>query len=304
MEKNCLPIKFSIIIPCWNHEETLGRTLHCVFEQSYQNYEIIIVVRDKKTWFDYTPDDSIILLEQTNKGVSNARNLGLKYATGTHVCFLDADDTWSCTYLEDLVNAIQKYPEVHSIIHNFYWRTKKNTRIKNIEIKSGLYDYFNLFSQFCQFFHPLSSTCFKNIWDKTDRASIYFNPYMPLGEDIDFITKFMLKHRICYYDNRPSVTYYAPENPHKKYTTNPVNIPALGDLLKESNEDVLNYLDIWSMSTCLQNLDRGHSARASVCLDFVSDKYKTKRRLLRVLCYVPHPIALMAHRIYNRFFWK
>lgn len=303
MEKNCLPIKFSIIIPCYNNEETLERTLHSVFAQSYENYEIIIVVRDKKAWFDYR-EDSAIVIEQSDTGVSNARNLGLKYATGTHVCFLNADDTWSCMHLKNMVKIFTDFPKIHSIITNYYWHTGKSMRIKNKSIKGFLYNYFGLFSIFNQFFHVLSSTCFKNIWLDSKVKPIYFNPNMPLGEDVEFITHYMLKYPICYYDNRPSVTYYAPEKPWKKYTTETVNIPALGALLKQSNPDIENYLDIWSLSTCLQNLDRGHSSRASVCLDFVSDKYKTKRRVLRMLCYVPRPIALMAHRIYNRFFWK
>ena len=91
---------------------------------------------------------------------------------------------------------------------------------------------------------------------------------------------------------------------HIRNTRDEVNIPALDDLLEQSDSAALNYLDVWSLSTCLQNLDRGHNIRAYFCLDFVSDKYKLKRRVLRVLCLMPYPIGLWAHQIYNRFFWK
>lgn len=303
MEKNSSHIKFSIIIPCWNNEETLDKTLHSVLQQSYENYEIILIVRDKKVGFDYTPDECITVVEQQDTGVSNARNLGLQYATGTHVCFLDADDTWCCTYLEYLVKTLKYHPKVPMIIHNFYWRTKNHIHIKNKQQKSGLYDYFKLFGEFNQFFSLLSAMCFRNVWTEQE-SSVLFNSNMRLGEDVDFITKFALDNPMCYYDNRPCVTYRAPEKAYKKYTTQPVRIPALGYLLKSSDDNVLNYLDVWAMSTCLQNIDRGHSVRALVCLDFVSDKYKAKRRMLRLLCYLPHPFGLWVHLFYNRFIWK
>ena len=306
MEENYSRTKpfFSIIIPCWNNEDTLERTLHSIFEQSYTNYEIILVVRDKKPNFDYSFDVTHVL-EQTDCGVSNARNLGLKYAKGTHVCFLDADDTWSCTHLETLDKVLWKYPHLDWIIHNFYWVTKKSCHVKNPSIVASIYNYFDLFGVFNKCFHVLSSTCFRNVWREDYSAHpIYFNPNMPLGEDIEFITKFALRYPLCYYDSRPTVNYNAPEKPYKKYTRDEVNIPALDDLLEQSDSAALNYLDVWSLSTCLQNLDRGHNTRAYFCLDFVSDKYKLKRRVLRMLCLMPYPIGLWAHQIYNRFFWR
>lgn len=88
----------SIIIPVFNAEETLNRCLTSVCEQTYKNIEIIIVD-------DGSTDDTAVIANhfckndyrikyfyQTNKGVSAARNMGLKYVQGEYVGFCDGDD--------------------------------------------------------------------------------------------------------------------------------------------------------------------------------------------------------------------
>ncbi|QYS90674.1 glycosyltransferase family 2 protein [Flavobacterium covae] len=96
MQKNTF--LFSVIIPLYNKENYIYNTLISVINQTYTYFEIIIVndgSTDKSLEIVKNINDSRIkIFEQNNKGVSSARNLGIKNATGSLIAFLDADDLW------------------------------------------------------------------------------------------------------------------------------------------------------------------------------------------------------------------
>lgn len=99
--------QFSIIMPCFNAEETLDQAIQSVMEQTYCSWELI-VVDDGST--DATPerlqtwakrDARIRVLQISNRGPAVARNLGASQAAGSILSFLDADDYWRDTKLSD-----------------------------------------------------------------------------------------------------------------------------------------------------------------------------------------------------------
>ena len=102
----------SIIIPVYNCEQYLQRTLETVTGQSYQNLEIIYVDDGSSDGSAdvirsyMKKDQRIKLISQTNHGVSYARNAGLKAASGTLITFADADDYVDPHYVETMVTAI------------------------------------------------------------------------------------------------------------------------------------------------------------------------------------------------------
>lgn len=89
----------SVIIPTYNHVEFIEETLDSVFDQTYQNIEVIVVN-------DGSPDQTadrlqpyiekglIRYFEKENGGQADARNFGLQKATGRAIAFLDDDDIW------------------------------------------------------------------------------------------------------------------------------------------------------------------------------------------------------------------
>ena len=102
----------SLIIPCYNAEQTLEKCLHSVIQQSYINLEIIIVDDGSA---DYTSkiyekfqsnDERIKTIRQDNYGVSRARNNGVKAATGDYICFVDSDDWVEKDYCSELYNLL------------------------------------------------------------------------------------------------------------------------------------------------------------------------------------------------------
>lgn len=116
----------SIIIPCYNAEQTLERCLNSVVSQYYQNLEIIIVddgSRDQTSdiYTKFKQEDfRIKVIKQNNSGVSKARNVGLKAVTGAYVCFVDSDDWVEKNYCEELYNILAAENADVSIIEASY----------------------------------------------------------------------------------------------------------------------------------------------------------------------------------------
>ncbi len=97
----------SIILPAYNSEKTIAKTIESVLNQTYRNFELIII-DDGST--DDTGDICKRIIDErikyrciSNGGVSQARNYGLNIATGEYVVFIDSDDLYNKRYVELLV---------------------------------------------------------------------------------------------------------------------------------------------------------------------------------------------------------
>lgn len=104
----------SVIIPMYNTENYVFNCLWSLENQIYRNFEIIIVDdgskdQSRKIVEDYIEKTQmhIILICQENRGVSVARNNGIKNAHGNFICFIDSDDMVHPSYLDDLISAIE-----------------------------------------------------------------------------------------------------------------------------------------------------------------------------------------------------
>src|SRR4030043_1337098 len=95
----------SVIIPTYNRAHLVGRSIRSVLNQTYQDLEVIVVDDGSK---DNTAeivrgitDPRIVFLKhEKNRGVSAARNTGLKAARGKYIAFQDSDDEWLPQKLE------------------------------------------------------------------------------------------------------------------------------------------------------------------------------------------------------------
>ena len=114
---------FSVVIPTYNQADFLRAALRSVLDQTYQNYEVIIV-NNYST--DHTldvireiSDPRIQVTDFQNHGVIGAaRNVGIKASQGDYVAFLDSDDLWYTNKLEMVSQAISADPEIGLICHN------------------------------------------------------------------------------------------------------------------------------------------------------------------------------------------
>lgn len=136
----------SIIIPIYNSELFLRRCIESLLAQASQEFELIMVddkSEDKsleivKKYKDKFKHIKIISLSE-NKGVSNARNIGIQHAKGEYIFFLDSDDFVAPNFLESMHKNIKKF---HSdiICFSYYYVSRKNRISKNIfNHKKGKY---------------------------------------------------------------------------------------------------------------------------------------------------------------------
>lgn len=125
---------FSIIIPLFNKENFIHKTIMSILEQDYENYEIV-VIDDKSEDGSYQKilemklqSDRINLYKNIqNSGVSFSRNKGIKYAKGDYIVFLDADDEISDPeFLRTLNYYIEKYNSDYIMTtRNYYGKKTK-----------------------------------------------------------------------------------------------------------------------------------------------------------------------------------
>lgn len=102
--------KISVIVPIYNSSITLDRTLNSIVNQTYIDLEIILV-NDGSTDNSLEickkyvrRDNRIIIVNQKNKGVSEARNHGIDVSTGDFISFVDSDDILDLDFFEKLHN--------------------------------------------------------------------------------------------------------------------------------------------------------------------------------------------------------
>lgn len=117
---------FSIIIPVYNTAKYLANCIENVLNQSYQNYEIILVDDgstdgSEKLCDEYAEKDRRIqVIHKQNGGISSARNKGIECSKGEYLLFLDSDDHWGDSKaLEKIKNASQNKTRA-IIVFEFY----------------------------------------------------------------------------------------------------------------------------------------------------------------------------------------
>lgn len=114
----------SIIIPTYNYGHLIGETISCLKEQTYAKWEAIIVDdgsidNTESVVKKFALEDSrIIYIKQENKGVSNARNTGLKHAKGDYIQFLDADDLISQYKIKLQIEYFEEHKEMDICLVN------------------------------------------------------------------------------------------------------------------------------------------------------------------------------------------
>lgn len=109
----------SVIVPIYKVEKYLNKCIESIVNQTYENLEIILVDDGSPDncpkmcdeWA--TRDSRIKVIHKKNGGLSDARNVGLKLATGDYVAFVDSDDWVASDFLEILINAaIQNHAQI------------------------------------------------------------------------------------------------------------------------------------------------------------------------------------------------
>ncbi len=203
----------SIVIPLYNKEKQIMNTLFTVLQQTFQNFEVVIVddgstdnsIEEVKK----IHDSRIRIIHQINMGVSAARNRGVEVAKYNLVAFLDADDEWKSEYLETQYYLYQKYPEcsVYTCNYEFQHSDGKvsNTIIHKLPFQEEdgiLSNYFEVVS--CS--HPPMWTSAVMLKKVAIQAIGGFPVGVNSGEDLLTWARLAVYNKIAY-SKRPLARY-------------------------------------------------------------------------------------------------
>lgn len=202
---------FSIVVPLYNKESSVGNSLRSVLSQTVTDFEIV-VVDDGSTdrscqVVEQLSDSRIRLVRKANGGVSSARNEGVRLARHELVAFLDADDSWAPDYLERMDALIDMSPTAALYGCAYMEIHPDGSRIPaKIDLAPGhrgyLDTFFDVNRNVCVY-HPSGSIVRKDRFLELGG----FDTRLSKGEDWDVWIKFAIAGKIAYL-NQPLISYH------------------------------------------------------------------------------------------------
>ena len=187
----------SIIIPVYNSETTIGRCLDSVINQTYHDWEALVVVdggTDKSALIcdNYArEDDRVRVFHQENSGVSKARNLGMSHAQGEWITFADSDDYLEPHALQTYLETAHKYQA--DVVRGGYFREFDDGRQETVTSDADM-----VFTDTCPFFRTMErKELYSFLWTlfikKSCVGELRFNEHLNWLEDHTFSYSIYLK---------------------------------------------------------------------------------------------------------------
>jgi len=211
----------SVIVPIYNVEQYLSKCIESLLNQTYSNYEIILVN-------DGSPDkcgeicdeynlksDKIIVLHLENGGVCRARNMGMDLAKGDYFCFVDSDDWVEKDFIKDFITFLDDYQTivVQDCIRDLPDRSDRdffNFKTKSYILNNQLSDL--LEDGFFQEGFPWNKIYSKKIIKENN---LRFDPAIKLGDDE--------KWNLQYYPYIKKIVVTEKSNYHYQYNPNSIS---------------------------------------------------------------------------------
>jgi len=302
----------SVIIPLYNKENYIKRAINSVLNQTYQNFEIIIV-NDGSTDSSLEKvkeikDLRIKIINQKNQGVSAARNRGIKEAKFNYVAFLDADDEWERDYLKTIVNLIKKYPECKVFATNYKIVDSngyvKYPRINGLpkDFKEGIID--------CEKYFEIASKSDPILWtsaicvEKNAINAIGGFPLgVKLGEDLLVWAKLSYNYNIAYNKNVRAIYYI-----QKLENNEP--LPDKIDIVGEQLASLLNtkkciqikkYISLWyKMRSFLYFYNKRRlSSIKEIVKAIYYNPFNLKNYFILFINFIPYKLSLLLIKQYK-----
>jgi glycosyltransferase involved in cell wall biosynthesis len=212
----------SVVIPLYNKEKQIASTLQTVFQQTYQDFEIVVVddgsTDNSVAEVENFTGSRIRIIHQSNAGVSAARNKGIEEAKSELIAFLDADDEWKPEYLETQYALYKKYPECSVYACNYEFKDAAGkvspTIIRKLPFTTEDGILTNYFEVACCS-HPPICTISVMVQKKAIQAVGGFPVGIKSGEDLLTWARLAVKNSIAYTQKTMSI-YNLDEGYNKK----------------------------------------------------------------------------------------
>ena len=286
---------FSVIIPLYNKESFIANTLKSVLNQSFTDFEVIIVNDGSTDASEFQvqqfEDSRIRYYLRENKGVSAARNLGITMANSDYITFLDADDYWYPNFLQTMHANIIRFPNEKVFTAAIEIETTRNIVPATYAIaKTGLVEIVDFFkastkeSVICT-----SAAAFhKSVFEKSGG----FDTTMRSGEDTDLWIRIGLDFKVVF-DWKILARYVYDEvslgkNPN--YNNEKLNFDKFLTI-EQTNPDIKKYLDLNRYSLAIKSKLNDNSASFKKFKNAINLQNLTLKR--KILLHLPRPTLKM-----------
>lgn len=204
--------KISIIMPAYQSEKTIEKAVCSVLEQTYQNIELIVIENGPKDRTEQIckridTKQKIIYIYEENANVSNARTIGINYATGKYIAFIDADDEYEKNFIEKMLETMKS---TNSQLVTCGYKTVNKKTIGRIDD----YQMIENTEDIQQYLEKVKDNyLFNELWNKLYITSIIkennikFDSNFELGEDLIFNLDYLNYVQRASYINEPLYIY-------------------------------------------------------------------------------------------------
>lgn len=187
----------SAIIPTYNRNILVKEAVESVLAQTLGDFEVLVVddgsTDDTRKTIEAIADKRVRYFYKENGGVSSARNIGLKNATGEYIAFLDSDDLWKPDYLNMMISALKKdnkYGAAYTTLHQYYTDGREKEKYRARHCVSG-----KITEKFFQTIFVFLPTL---VVSKKILQNCCFDESLISAGDIDFILRLTLKTEFLY----------------------------------------------------------------------------------------------------------
>ncbi len=202
--------KISVVIPAFNAEQFIDRSIKSVIRQSYLPFEIIVIDDGSK---DRTVEiassyEKVCCLKQSNAGASASRNRGIFEAKGNWIAFLDADDEWLPKRLELQVELLKRHNELKWVSGQYIVCRRNIERARkqlhpDVIITDGSVEAIKAIA-----LNNALSTCAMLIRRDILLIEKGFNENLEVGEDLDLWFRLGRSHPLIGYVEEPLFCYH------------------------------------------------------------------------------------------------
>lgn len=276
---------FSVIIPVYNKEKFVAKTIKSVLGQSFTDYEIIIVndgsTDQSENKISEYQDARIRYFSKKNEGVAVARNFGIERATADYICFLDADDFWFPDFLKKMFRYISELPEQKVFASAIEIETPNKTiparysipKISDFEIVN----FFNASQKECVLW--TSSVCIhKSVFEKVGP----FDTTIKHGEDTELWIRIGLQFPIVFIRKILARYVYDPDSISRKqnYFFEPYTFAKYASEEKQ-NPALKKYMDLNRFSAVIKSrLNKDRKTAEDIFSEVDLNNLSLKKRIL------------------------
>lgn len=281
-------MKFSVIIPCYNIEKYIAKTIDSVVNQLYENIEIILVndgstdgTLDILKFFE-KEDDRIVVINKANGGVSSARNVGIEKSKGDYLYFLDGDDVIEYSLFQKIYNVLNSDRDIEFISFGYNVVVKEEVKSVFSHKENDKKKFLNneLLLLFLKRKLRQSMCSFIVRRDVVSHNHIRFNEDTTNGEDQEFQIKCMYRSKYSYYIADVMFTYIQRSNSAiSKFSINYITLltvfERLFEYIEKKDQSVFEYLKLYALYTYFYVLKKAVKNDDQNLIKIVINNYKS-----------------------------